>query len=95
MTPRVTKAHLPTDPSSDIRHAVEITMGRAVVVIAEHMDGTIGIGHMVRRRTASPDTARERCLTYALHRISTLRDHNDKLAAEDYTLVQAAGGSPL
>lgn len=95
MTPRVTKAHLQTGPGSDIRHAVEITMGRAVVVIAEHMDGTIGIGHLVRRRSASPDTARARCLEYAMQRIALMRETNERMAAEDYALINAATGSPL
>jgi hypothetical protein len=54
--------------------ATEFVLGRAVVVICEHADGTIGIGNNVRSRHGSLTEASERALMHALFRVGLMRD---------------------
>lgn len=55
-----------------INAAVEVRCGRAVVVIARHADGRIGIGNAVQGRSESDDVARDKCLAHALARIASM-----------------------
>jgi len=54
--------------------ATEFVLGRAVVVICEHADGTIGIGNKVRSRNGSQTEASESALMHAIFRIGLMRD---------------------
>ncbi len=86
-----------------IVEATEIVKGKAVVVIAEHEDGSIGVGNLVRTRSQSPASARQKCLEHAIHRIVKMRgwraqqEREKRLDAEatDYRLIKAAGLEPL
>lgn len=88
-SPAYSVTELPTEPGSDmsdwnIVKATEIVIGMAVIVVAEHEDGSIGIGNVVRGRSQSPNTARNKCVTHALTRIASVQkvrvlpDNNDE-----------------
>lgn len=80
-----TFTHLPAGPGADlwdfgIVEATEIVLGDAVVVIAKHKDGSIGIGNVVRRSSQSPERARQKCLEHALGRIASHRHWRAQVA---------------
>lgn len=64
-------ARLPTDRDSGIIRATEIVVGKVVIVIAEHDNGAIGIGNVVRGDKQSHEWARNRCLRHALDRLES------------------------
>lgn len=70
----VVSTDIPLPPGSDdgLVAAVEVRVGRAVVVIAEHASGCMGIGHAVQRVGDGDLSTRNRCLEHALARIANL-----------------------
>lgn len=71
-TPSITiLSNVPTH--LQLESATEIVLGEAVVVIAKHEDGSIGIGNVVRRSSETPESARKKCLDHALKRIGQFR----------------------
>lgn len=75
-----TDIELPPDTAIGIVAAVEIRLGRAVVVIAEHRDGAIGIGNLVSKINANDMVDRYRALDHAVGRIRSLHAERRKRA---------------
>lgn len=62
---------LPSDRDTGVIRATEIVVGKVVIVIAEHDNGAIGIGNVVRGDRQSHEWARNRCLRHALDRLES------------------------